>query len=178
MQPSTSTLPTALAVPPLPRLGADDYLSLLAFYQHYAENLDAGDLALWPDYFTEDCLYQIQPRENFDRNLPLATMSYESRGMLKDRVYCIRETLYYEPYYQRHVVGAPVVTQVLGDVVHAHASYAVFRTKPDATTAVYNVGRYLDELVRSPQAPLGWLLKSRRCVFDSDLILNSMIYPI
>jgi salicylate 5-hydroxylase small subunit len=163
---------------PASRLAASDYIGLLLFYQQYAETLDTGDLADWPGFFTEDCLYQVQPRENFDRNLPLATMSYESQGMLKDRVYCIRETLYYEPYYQRHVVGAPVVTAVQGDVVHAHASYAVFRTKPDATTHVYSVGRYIDELLRKPDAPHGWLLQSRRCVFDSDLILNSMIYPV
>jgi salicylate 5-hydroxylase small subunit len=160
------------------KLAADDYISLMLFYQSYAETIDSGDLNDWPALFTEDCVYKIQSRENFDRQLPLATMAFESRGMLKDRVYCIRETLYYEPYLQRHVVGAPVVTSVIGDEVRAHASYAVFRTKPDETTHVYNVGRYEDILVRAPEAQHGWLLKSRTCVFDSDLILNSMIYPI
>ena len=163
-------------------LPADDYISLLLFYQHYAETLDSGRLEDWPGFFTDECVYKVQPRENFDQGLPLATLSFESQGMLKDRVYCIRETLYYEPYYQRHVVGALVVTGRQdgpeGMVVHAHASYAVFRTKPDEVTHVYNVGRYADTLVRAPQAAHGWLLKSRTCVFDSDLILNSMIYPI
>ena len=36
----------------------------------------------------------------------------------------------------------------------------------------------MDTLVRAPQTAHGWLLTSRNCVFDSDLILNSMIYPI
>ncbi len=159
-------------------LSADDYISLLQFYQRYAETLDLGAWDEWPEFFTEECEYKVQPRENFDRKLPLATISFESRGMLKDRVYCIRETLYYEPYFQRHVVGAPVVTSVQDGVVSAHASYAVFRTKPDDVTHVYNVGRYMDTLVRAPQTAHGWLLTSRNCVFDSDLILNSMIYPI
>ena len=159
-------------------LSADDYISLLLFYQRYAETLDSGSFNDWPEFFAEECLYQVQPRENFDKNLPLATLSFESKGMLKDRVYCIRETLYFEPYYQRHVVGAPVVTSVQGALVHAQASYGVYRTKPDSTTHVYNVGRYLDELLQAPESTHGWLLKSRRCVFDSDLILNSMIYPI
>jgi len=161
-----------------PKLPADDYISLMLFYQAYAETIDNGDLNGWPALFTVDCVYKIQSRENFDRKLPLATMAFESQGMLKDRVYCIRETLYYEPYLQRHVVAAPVVTSVDGDTVHAHASYAVFRTKPDDITHVYNVGRYEDTLVKSPESHHGWLLKSRICVFDSDLILNSMIYPI
>ena len=160
------------------KLSADDYVSLLLFYQAYAESLDSGQFDDWPAFFTETCVYKVQPRENFDAGLPLATLSFESQGMLKDRVYCIRETLYFEPYYQRHVVGAPVVTLVDDDVVKAHASYAVFRTKPDEVSHVYNVGRYVDELVRSADSPHDWLLKSRVCVFDSDLILNSMIYPI
>ncbi len=160
------------------KLSADDYISLLLFYQQYGETLDSGDFDDWPDFFTEECLYQVQARENFDKNLPLATLSFESKGMLKDRVYCIHETLYFEPYYQRHVVGSPVVTSVQGDLIKSHASYAVFRTKPDATTQVYNVGRYVDAVLRAPDAPHGWLFKRRQCVFDSDLILNSMIYPI
>ena len=163
-----------------PKLSADDYISLLLFYQAYAETLDSGQWDDWPAFFTDECIYKVQPRENFDQKLPLATIAFESQGMLKDRVYCIRETLYYEPYYQRHVVGAPVVTSVDGDgdLVIAHASYAVFRTKPDAVTHIYNVGRYIDQLLRAPDSAHGWLLKSRICVFDSDLILNSMIYPI
>ncbi len=160
------------------KLLADDYISLLLFYQAYAETLDSGQWDDWPGFFTPECVYKVQPRENFDQGLPLATIAFESQGMLKDRVYCIRETLYYEPYYQRHVVGAPVVTSHDGGTVKAHASYTVFRTKPDEVTHVYNVGRYIDELVRAPDSAHGWLLKSRICVFDSDLILNSMIYPI
>ena len=35
--------------------------------------------------------------------------------MLEDRVYGIRETLFHDPYYQRHVVGLPVVRRVDGD---------------------------------------------------------------
>lgn len=159
-------------------LKADEYISLLLFYQCYAETLDAAQYDEWPGFFTAECRYQVQSRENFDAKLPLATLSFESQGMLKDRVYCIRETLYYEPYLQRHVVGAPVVSKVEGDQIQAQASYAVFRTKPDETTHVYNVGRYVDTLLRSPQAAHGWLLQSRICVFDSDLILNSMIYPL
>jgi salicylate 5-hydroxylase small subunit len=165
--------------PAATRPSADDYISLLLFYQAYAETLDSGNLDDWPGYFTEVCTYKVQSRENFDRKLPLATLAFESQGMLKDRVYCIRETLYYEPYYQRHVVGAPVVTGVdeSGHVM-AHASYCVLRTKPDEITHVYNAGRYVDVLKRAPDSPHGWLLASRTCVFDSDLILNSMIYPI
>jgi hypothetical protein len=66
----------------------------------------------WPEFFTEDGRYHVQARENFDRQLPLSLMALESKGMMKDRVYGITQTIYHGPYYTRHVVG-PV--RVLGD---------------------------------------------------------------
>ena len=62
-----------------------------------------------------------------------------------------------------------------GDTVNAEAGYAVFRTKPGGISEVYNVGRYIDVLVR-----VGGQLKfkSRLAVYDSEMVLNSLIYPI
>jgi salicylate 5-hydroxylase small subunit len=95
--------------------------------------------------------------------------------MLKDRVYGIRETLYHDPYYQRHVVGAPMVRRVVGGAIHSEANYAVFRTKYDKESTVFNVGRYLDVIV---QTPVGLKFTERLCIFDSEMIPNSLIYPI
>ena len=86
-----------------------DFYSLNQLYADYASALSAGEWDRWPEFFTDECTYRLQPRENFDRGFPLATLSFESKGMLKDRVYGIRETLFHDPYYQRLVVGAPVV---------------------------------------------------------------------
>jgi len=95
--------------------------------------------------------------------------------MLKDRVFGVKETLFHDPYYQRHVVGMPQVLEADSETVRAQASYAVFRTKPNGMTTVFNVGRYLD-VVRS--TPEGLRFESRICVFDSEMIPNSLIYPI
>ena len=129
----------------------------------------------WLDMFVEDCQYKLQARENFDAGLPLATLAFSSKGMLKDRIYAISETLYHEPYYQRHVVSTPRVTSVDNDVIRAEANYAVFRTKPDQLSEVFNVGRYIDEIKRTSS---GLKFKSRLCVFDSEMVPNSIIYPI
>jgi salicylate 5-hydroxylase small subunit len=151
------------------------YYELVQFQAEYAAVLDAGDWERWPDFFLERCTYKIQPRENFDRGLPLATMDFESRGMLKDRVYGIKETLFHDPYYQRHVLGATRVLRVEGDRYETETSYAVFRTKLDEYSTVYNVGRYLDVVRRTTE---GYRFESRICVFDSEMIANSIIYPI
>ena len=148
---------------------------LATLYQAYAMALDSRDYARWPRFFTDPCVYKLQPRENFDRGLPLATMAFESRGMLEDRVYGITETLAHDPYYQRHVVGIPIVHGDDGEAIEAEASYAVFRTRQNELSEVFNVGRYVDVVRRTPE---GLRFASRICVFDSELVPTSIIYPI
>ena len=144
-------------------------------YNAYVACLDERRFDDWPGFFTDDCVYKVVPRENHERGLPLSTLSFESKGMLKDRVYGIRETLFHDPYYQRHVVGAPVVRKVDGERFECEANYAVFRTKLSELSSVFSVGRYLDVVVRTPQ---GLKFASRLVVYDSEMIPNSIIYPI
>ncbi len=158
---------------PLSVLEAQYYVD--QFNAAYGDILDRGDYAAWVDLFSEDCLYKVIARENYDAGLPLATMALESQGMLKDRAYGITNTLFHAPYYQRHVIGVAQILNDNGSEIRATANYSVFRTKPGSVSEIYNVGRYLDVFVR---VGAGLKLKERICVFDSELILNSMIYPI
>jgi salicylate 5-hydroxylase small subunit len=151
------------------------FQQLLALYADYAAALDAGDWERWPSFFTADCRYRVQPRENFDQNLPLCTMSFESQGMLRDRVYGISHTLFHEPYYQRHVIGVPRLLEDRGDTLRVEANYAVFRTKPSEPSTVFNVGRYLDTVRITDE---GLLFEDKLVIFDSELIANSLIYPL
>lgn len=156
-------------------LDFDTYQKLLALYADYAAVVDNNEWDKWPEFFTEHCVYKVQPRENYDRALPLATLSFESKGMLKDRVYGMTETIFHDPYYQRHVVGTPRVLRADHERIEAQANYAVFRTKPDEMSTVFNVGRYIDVIRRTKD---GLRFESRLCVFDSEMIANSLIYPI
>lgn len=153
----------------------EDWLALTQLHADYASAVDSGNWDLWPEFFTDDCVYRLQPRENHERGFPLATLSFTSKGMLKDRVYGIKETLFHDPYYQRHIVGAPVVREVEPGRFKCEANYAVFRTKLSEASTVFNVGRYLDVVVRTPQ---GLKFASRECIYDSEMIPNSIIYPI
>lgn len=141
----------------------------------YAAALDDKQWDAWPEFFLDDCVYRVQPRENYDAGLPLATLSFESKGMLKDRIYGIRDTLFHDPYYQRHVIGLPRVVVVDDETLAVEANYAVFRTKPDQLTDILNVGRYLDVLKRTGD---GLKFASRLCIFDSEMVPNSLIYPL
>lgn len=151
------------------------YMALQQLYADYACALDSGQWDRWPDFFTDDCLYRLQPRENHERGLPLATLSFDSKGMLRDRIYGIKETLFHDPYYQRHVVGAPLIIRMSDAEIECEANYAVFRTRLSEMSAVFNVGRYVDVVARTPA---GLRFSRRLCIYDSELIPNSIIYPV
>ncbi len=150
-------------------------LDLADLYAAYGACLDGGRLDDWPSFFTEDCRYRLVPRENHDRGLPLSTMDLRSRGALLDRVYGVKSTLFHAPYYQRHIIGPARVTGRDGDAIHSEANYLVIRTKRDAPSEVFNTGRYIDRVVRTAE---GLRFTEKICVFDSELIPNSIIYPI
>ena len=141
----------------------------------YAACLDDRRFDAWPELFTDDGVYKLQPRENYDRGLPLATMAYESKGMLKDRIYAATQTLFHIPYATRHIVGWPVVRPGDDGCIEAEASYTVIRVRENELPEVFSVGRYVDRIV-----PVDGRLRYRQrlCVFDSALIANSIIYPI
>ena len=151
------------------------YMALQNLYSDYSACLDQGDFEKWPEFFLDECEYRIQPRENYERKMPLSIMWLESKGMLKDRVYGIRETLYHDPYYQRHIVSAPRVISTEDDEIRSEANYLVLRTKQDELAEVFSVGRYIDVVRKTND---GLKFKSRLCIFDSELIPNSIIYPI
>ncbi len=158
-----------------PPLTFEQYLAIQQLYAEYASVVDAGDWDRWVDFFTEDCSYRLQPRENHERGFPLATLSFESRGALKDRAYGIKETLFHDPYYQRHVVSAPIVRVAQAGLYDCETNYAVFRTKLSQLSTVFNVGRSIDRIV-STEA--GLKFQSRLVVYDSEMIPNSIIYPL
>ena len=149
--------------------------NLSDLYASYAACLDAGRFDDWPGFFTEDCRYRVVARENHERNLPLGTMDLQSRGALLDRVYAVQSTLFHAPYYQRHIIGPARILGREGEVILAEANYLVIRTKRDQPSEVFNAGRYLDRILAVEQR---LLFADKICIFDSELIPNSIIYPL
>ncbi len=156
-------------------------LEMQQLHADYAAAVNGGraeDLARWCELFTEGGVYKLIPRENHERGFPLATLAFTGRGMLKDRVYAVRETLFHDPYYQRHVIGLPRWLNpqaAVGEALQFETNYAVFRTKLNGPSTVFNVGRYLDTVVHTPA---GLRFAQKLAVYDSEMIPNSIIYPI
>jgi salicylate 5-hydroxylase small subunit len=153
----------------------EHFLALVQLQADYAAAVDAQDWPRWVNLFTEDGVYRLVPRENHERGFPLATLAFKGRGMLADRAYAIKETLFHDPYYQRHVLSPPRVLSNDDGVLRSETNYAVFRTKLNGPSTVFNVGRYLDAVVATDE---GWRFAERVAVYDSEMIPNSIIYPI
>jgi salicylate 5-hydroxylase small subunit len=145
------------------------------FYAAYVETLDDGDIEKWPDFFTEHAVYKAIPRENYDRNLPLATMRYESRAMLRDRVVTIQKTILHAPRYLRHMLSNVRVHGETDGKLLVRANYVVFQTLVEQPTTVFSAGRYVDTLEAAGDS---FLFAEKLCVFDTELVPNSLIYPL
>lgn len=152
------------------------YMDILRLYADYSATVDSSAWEQWPDFFVEESWYRLKPRENHDADLPLCLLALESKAMMRDRIYGVKETMYHDPYYQRHVVSIPRILSVdeAGDI-RAEANYIVFRTKRDGLTTVFNAGFYNDHITLTAE---GLKFKSRLAVYDTEMIANSLIYPI
>src|SRR5262245_20503310 len=150
-------------------------LELEELYAGYSACLDEERFEDWPAFFTDPCVYQIVPRDNFERGLPLATWLCESRGYLLDRVTAIRKTAVYAPRYLRRMVSGIRALGWSDGLLEVRANYLALETLQDELTRVFNVGQYRDKLVVD-----GGKLKFREklCIFDSILVPNSLIYPL
>lgn len=155
-------------------ISAELRFSIADVYADYASSLDEARYDDWLQFFSEQATYVVQPRENYENNLPLATLRLTSKAMIRDRVYGITETLYHAPYYQRHIIGPQRIRHSKGEIF-VEANYIVTRTHCDQPTDILSVGRYIDRLIMEDGSIR---FVSKLCVFDTELIPNSLIYPI
>src|SRR5262245_54737929 len=83
-----------------------------SFNTRYAQALDEQRLSDWAEMFTDDALYVILSRENYDRGLPVGLIYCENKRMIHDRAFALKETSIVAPRYLRHIIA----TQVVGSV--------------------------------------------------------------
>lgn len=141
----------------------------------YVQCIDDNRLEAWPEFFTEDCLYKIISRENYDRDLPAPVIYCNSKGMLQDRVTAHRHANIYEPHFYRHIVSNTRLIKRENGSYTAQSNYAVFQTKLDGDTQVYNVGRYLDKVVFEDGSAK---FKEKLVIFDTLRIPTLLVTPI
>jgi anthranilate 1,2-dioxygenase small subunit len=150
-------------------------LEIEELHAAYAHCLDQGPIDDWPGFFTEDCVYKLVSRENWELNLPLGTIFAEKRGGLLDRVTSVKQTAVYHERALTHLISNTRVLGEHGGLIEATANYAVLETIPNEYTRILNAGRYLDKIVRVN----GELkFKEKLCIYDSALVPASIITPV
>ena len=93
----------------------------------YVQCIDDDDLERWPDFFTENCLYKVIPRENHEIGMPTAIMWCDSQGMLQDRITALRHANIYQVQWYRHITSNPVISTEDGDTIKVQSNYAVLK---------------------------------------------------
>ncbi|GMV01635.1 MAG: hypothetical protein KJZ98_00180 [Burkholderiaceae bacterium] len=152
------------------------HLRVAELYTRHSEIISDNHLEQWPDLYTEDCLYKLVSRANFDRQLPLGTILCESRGALIDRVTAIRNTMVYAPRSIIHTVSNARLTEVATDgALSARSMFCVWQTLPDGQSHLQLVGRSFDRIAVNGEE---LRFRERIAVFDSELVPGSIVYPI
>ena len=144
-------------------------------YESYADCLDALELERWPEYFTDDALYQVISRENYDQGLAHAAMYCDGIGMIKDRTVAIRQTTVYEPRSLRHFISGVRVEPGEAGAILARGNFMITEALMSKEPTLLMVGHYVDVI----EADNGTLrFRERSCVYDNYRIQTSLIIPV
>jgi len=153
----------------------DARLEIEEFNYAYADTLDRFDVDGWVEYFTEDALYHVIARDNEESGLPLGLIYCEGKAMMKDRAYALLNTEMFAPRYLHLSITNTRALKIEGDMIHAVANYTLVETLVEEPSRVQQVGKYRDIFKRAPN---GLLLQERKCVFDSVMIDNCLVFPV
>jgi 3-phenylpropionate/cinnamic acid dioxygenase small subunit len=146
-----------------------------ALYFDYATAIDY-EIDLWPHFFTEEGVYEVRSRENYERNLPEASILCTGQGMLLERVMAAQKALRAHPRFIRHAVTNIRIVYCAEEVTKAQANFAVYDTAAESQPRLFAVGRYQDVIVRIGDGTLRF--QEKTCVYDGGLALSSFAYPL
>ena len=157
------------------RAGDDLKARVDDLYARYAEAICDGDIAAWPGFFTEICLYRVTQRSNHERGMLLGPMFAETRGGLVDRVVAIQNALVYAPRALCYVIGSIRIVERAADAIKTRSMFSAYHTIEGADTELLMVGRSFDTLVMEGDA---LKFAERVVVFDTERTPGALIYPV
>jgi 3-phenylpropionate/cinnamic acid dioxygenase small subunit len=149
--------------------------AIRAFYDAYFDTLDEGRLEEWPEFFVEQCVYRIIPRENYAAGQGLCIMQADSKGMLTDRVRAILRTQVYAPRYYRRFYSGLRVVKASGKEWEVRQNVLIIQTLLNKPSEILGCGVGHDRLAANESGELKFL--DRTLILDTEMIRNSVIYP-
>lgn len=170
-----SEIRTELSMTPRPSEPASLYERVARFYTDYTYTVAGGDLKLWPDFFTDDCLYQATSRENYEQKLPLGLVQCEGRKMIEDRAAAIMNTQVFQPRRIRYYLSGLRAVGSEANTIDVRADFLVVQALVNSTPVVVSFGEYLDEIVVFDGR---LLFRKKICICDNDVVTTSLVYPL
>jgi 3-phenylpropionate/cinnamic acid dioxygenase small subunit len=145
------------------------------FYTQYNIALDDLNLEAWPEFFEDTCLYKVTTKENWDADKPLSTIRCESKGMLNDRVVGLRKTMMFAPRYCRRFQSALQISPIEDGILKTRSNFLCVQTLVDEPSEMAFCGVAYDKISLKTGEPI---FMERICVLDTEMISNSLIYPL
>jgi anthranilate 1,2-dioxygenase small subunit len=122
-------------------------------FADYGACLDSDRLEDWLELFTEDCVYQIVPRENAELGLPVTLMLCENKNMLRDRIVSLRQANEYSVHTDKHLITNVRVKGTTDDGGYSvEANYAMYQADNEGNGSLYSFGTYIDEIIHDADA--------------------------
>lgn len=151
------------------------WFELSMLQNQYINTLDNDRLEAWPALFTEDCVYEIVPKENADMGLPIGIIHCTNQKMLRDRVVSLRHANIFEEHSYRHMTSGLAVIAEQDGVIETESNYVVVQTRTNGESDVYQAGKYYDRVVRTPG---GLRYREKRVVYDTSRVQTLLATPI
>ena len=151
------------------------WVAIENFLADYAHRLDDGRIDDWTGFFTQDALYQITTRENFEAGYPIGVMLCKGRGMMEDRVLALKTANVFEPHTYCHITGRPELREESPGTFHARSNFIVYRTMEDGEAGLFATGKYLDRIILEEGEPR---FSERRVILDSRRIDVLLVFPL
>ena len=141
----------------------------------YVQCSDDDRLEQWPDFFVDDCMYKIVPRENTDRGLSLAIVYCDNKDMLHDRVLVLRNAVVFNLHFDRHIVSNARVFEGDNGVYRMVSNFVVFQTDLEGQTQLFSAGKYDDQVVLVDGEPK---FKEKVVTIDTYAVPNLLSTPL
>lgn len=149
--------------------------AILDLYADYADCLDERHFSVWPNFFAEQCRYEVHTRENWELGLPSAPVYCDSHGAVEDRVTVLENTLTFQYLHIRHLVSNIRIKNEADGTYTVHANYLILHSTEEGETRIYSTGKYESEIIFEDDQP-----KFRKMIViaDTSAIDNLLAVPL
>ena len=145
------------------------------FGDRYIRCLDDRRFDEWLDFFLEDAVYNILPRENLEDGFETSLLLLDSNAARRDRLMCVRDVIVHQRATSRHLISGLQVTHQASGAYAVLSNFLVAHSDYEGNTKVFATGEYRDVIVEREGA---LKFRERLVVLGSFNIQSQLIDPL